>query len=100
MNNEQLTKELNIILNLLNEQQREVNAIHEKFQVALTGVLRLIGNDTSPTLMNLEGNPQDLKGYLIQLDTDVLETTTDSYEAVRTKIEELLELVSASDRKS
>ena len=100
MNNEQLTKELNAILSLLNEQQEEVNAIHEKFQIALTGVLRLIGDNTSPTLKNLHGNSQDLKGYLVQLNTDVVKTTSKSYESLRTKIEDLLVLISTSDRKS
>ena len=100
MNNEQLTKELNAILSLLNEQQEEVNAIHEKFQIALTGVLRLIGDNTSPTLKNLHGNSQDLKGYLVQLNTDVVKTTSKSYESLRTKIEDLLVLISTYDRKS
>jgi hypothetical protein len=100
MNNEQLTKKLDTILSLLNEQQGEVNSIHEKFQVALTGVLRLIGENNSPTLKNLQGNSQDLKGYLIQLNTEVVKTTTKSYESLRNGIEELLELVSSPDRKS
>ncbi|MGY5859773.1 MAG: hypothetical protein RTU63_10425 [Candidatus Thorarchaeota archaeon] len=100
MNNEQLTKELNSILSLLSEQQGEINTIQEKFQVALTGVLRLVGDNTSPTLKNLQGNTEDLKGYLIQLNTEVVKTTTKSYDSLKNKIEEVLELVSSSDRKS
>jgi hypothetical protein len=100
MNNEQLTKEFNAILSLLNEQQGDINTIHEKFQVALTGVLRLVGDNTASTLRNLQGNPEDLKAYLLQLNTEVIKTTTKSYESLRNRIEELLELVSSSDRKS
>lgn len=100
MNNEQMTTELKTILSLLKEQQGEVNAIHEKFQVALTGVLRIIGEHDSPTLKNLQGSTQDLKGYLIQLNTDVVKTTTKSYESLKSRIEDLLELVSFPDRKS
>jgi hypothetical protein len=95
-----LTKELQVLLSLLNEKQGEVNAIHEKFQVALTGVLRLVGETTVPTLANLHGNPDDLKGYLIQLNTEVVKTTTKSYESLRNRVQELVELISSSDRKS
>lgn len=99
MNNEQLTDKLNSLLSLLNEQQVEIDTINDKFQVALSGVLRLIG-ESSPTLTNLHGKTEDLKGYLIQLNTDVIETTTKSYESLRKRIEEVIELALSSDRKS
>ena len=99
MNAEQLTDELNSLLSLLNEQQTEIDDIQEKFQVALTGVLRLVGNG-APTLTNLHGNSEDLKGYIIQLNANVVETTTKSYQSLRKRIETVLDLVSSSDRKS
>lgn len=99
MNREQLTNELNTILSLLNEQQRDIDAIQKKFQVALTGVLRLVGEST-PILTKLHGTPEDLKGYLIHLNTDVIETTTKSYQSLKNRIEEVIELVSSSNRKS
>ena len=99
MNNEQLINELNAILTLLNENQTEIGNIHEKFQVALSGVLRLVG-ESSPTLVNLQGNTEDIKGYLIHLNTNVVETTAKSYESLRIKIEEVLNMVLSSDRKS
>ena len=99
MNNEQLKQELNAILTLLDEKQNEVAEMHEKFQVALTGILRLIGKEAL-ILSKLQGNPEDLKGYLIHLNSDVVTTTTKSYESLRIRIEEVLELLSSSDRKS
>ncbi|MCJ7818044.1 MAG: hypothetical protein MUP60_04275 [Candidatus Thorarchaeota archaeon] len=99
MNREQLTNELNTLLSLLNEQQGEIDAIQEKFQIALTGVLRLVG-ESIPTITKLHGKPEDLKGYLIHLNTDVIKTTTKSYQTLRNRIEEVIELVSSSDRKS
>jgi len=99
MNNEQIVDELDSLLTLLNEHQKEIDAIHEKFQVALTGVLRLIGEST-PTLTKLQGKTEDLTGYLISLNTDVIETTTKSYQSLRKRIEEVIELTSLSDRKS
>ncbi len=99
MNNEQIVDELDSLLTLLNEHQKEIDAIHEKFQVALTGVLRLVGEGT-PTLTKLQGKTKDLTGYLITLNTDVIETTTKSYQSLRKRIEEIIELTSLSDRKS
>jgi len=99
MNNEQLREELNAILVLLNAQQNDITEMQEKFQVALTGVLRLVGKE-APILSKLQGNPEDLKGYLIHLNSDVATTITKSYESLRTRIEEVLESLSSSDRKS
>jgi hypothetical protein len=82
----------------LNEHQGEIDAIQEKFQVALTGVLRLVGEST-PTLTKLHGKTEDIKGYLIHLNTDVIETTTKSYQTLKNRIEEVIELVSSSNRK-
>jgi hypothetical protein len=99
MNEEQITEELHALLLLLNEQQAEIDAIQEKFQVALTGILRLVGEST-PTLAKLHGKTEDLKGYLIHLNTDVVQTTSKSYQTLKNKIEDLIESISTSDRKS
>ena len=99
MNDEQLVNELNTLLTQLKEQQVEIDTIQEKFQVALTGVLRLVGEST-PTLTNLHGKTEDLKGYLLQLNTEVVQTTSKSYQSIKNTVEELIELVSSSDRKS
>jgi hypothetical protein len=99
MSDEQLADELHALLSLLNEQQVEIDSVQEKFQVALTGVLRLVGEST-PTLTNLHGKPENLRGYLLQLNTEVAQTTTKSYQSIRKKVEALIELVSSPDRKS
>jgi len=99
MNNEQITDELKSLLSLLNEQQTEIESVHEKFQIALTGVLRLVG-ESSPTLTNLHGKTEDLKGYIIQLNTDVIKTTIESYQSLRKRVEDVIELVTSSNRKS
>jgi hypothetical protein len=99
MNDVQLIDSLHALLSLLNEQQAEIDTIQEKFQVALTGILRLVG-EGSPTLTSLHGNTEDLRGYLLQLNTQVAQTTAKSYHSIRKRVEELIELVSSSDRKS
>jgi hypothetical protein len=90
MNKEEIRDELNAILLLLNTQQNEIAEIQEKFQVALTGVLRLVGKE-APLVSKLQGDPEDLKGYLIHLNSDVVATTKKSYNSLRTRIEEILE---------
>jgi len=99
MNDEQLADSLHALLSLLNDQQVEIDIIQKKFQVALTGVLRLVG-EGAPTLTNLHGKTEDLKGYLIQLNTEVAQTTAKSHQSLRNRVEELIDLVSSSDRKS
>jgi hypothetical protein len=99
MNDEQLIESLNSLLSLLDSQQSENDAIQDKFQVALTGVLRLLGEGT-PTLTKLHGKTEDLKGYLIQLNTEAKQSTAKSYQLIRERIEGLLESVSTSNRKS
>lgn len=99
MNNEKLREELSSMLMLLNEQENKIAEMQEKFQVALTGVLRLVGQE-APLVSKLQGNLEDLKGYLIHLNSDVATSTTKSYESLRTRIEEVLESLSSSDRNS
>ena len=99
MNNEELREELTAILRLLDAGQNEVAEMQEKFQVALTGVLRLVGNE-APILSKLQGDPEDLKGYLIHLSSDVATATTKSYESLRNQIDNLLQSLSSPDRKS
>jgi hypothetical protein len=99
MNDEQLIDSLNSLLTLLDNQQAEIDAIQEKFQVALTGVLRLLGERT-PTLTKLHGKTEDLKGYLIKLNAESNQSTAKSYQLIRERIEAIRELVSTSNRKS
>jgi len=99
MNDEKLADDLHALLSLLNEQQVEIDKIQEKFQIALTGVLRLVGEST-PTLTNLHGKTEDLRGYLLQLNTEVAQTTAKSYQSLKNRIEKIIELISSPDRKS
>ena len=70
--------------------REEMDQEHEKFQVALTGVLRLLsGQDT--TLSNLRGSPDDLRGYIIQLAADLHQKSLEQYNALRTEFNTILE---------
>ncbi|RDE11780.1 MAG: hypothetical protein C4K48_10835 [Candidatus Thorarchaeota archaeon] len=98
MKNEQVIDELNSLLKFLNEQLDEIKALHEKFLVALTGVLRL-ANDDDSLLTKLHGEPENLKSYLIQMAMRMSDTTTQSYETIRKKIETIIGST-PTDRKS
>jgi hypothetical protein len=98
MKNEQVIDELNSLLDLVNQQIKEFHASYEKLQVALVGVLRIMNND-GLLLANLQGNPEHLKSYLIRLCSNLSESTTQSYEGLRERIEDLISSISC-DRKS
>ncbi|MHA1902965.1 MAG: hypothetical protein ACXADL_03855 [Candidatus Thorarchaeota archaeon] len=68
----------------------EMNQEYERFQVALTGVLRLLSGQVT-TLSNLRGSPDDLRGYIIQLAADLHQKTLAQYNALRTELNTILE---------
>lgn len=98
MKNEQVIDELSSLLESLDHQLDEIKALHEKFLIALTGVLKLTNDDDS-ILTKLHGDPENLKSYLIQMTVKMSDTTTRSYERIRQRIETLIDLIS-KDRKS
>jgi hypothetical protein len=98
MKNEQLIHELHALLDLVDQQIKEFHSSYEKLQVALVGVLR-ITNDDGLLLANLQGNPGHLKSYLIRLCSNLSESTMQSYEGLRERIEDLISSISC-DRKS
>jgi hypothetical protein len=98
MRSEQLVNELHTLLSLLNQQIDKFQVSHEKLQVALAGVFRIM-NDDSPLLANLQGDPAHLKSYVIRLSSDLSESTMHSYDSLRKKIEDLIDTASR-DRKS
>jgi len=98
MKNEQVIDELNSLLESLNQQLDEIKSLHEKFLVALTGVLRLASDDGS-LLTRLHGEPEDLKSYLIQMAMRISDTTIQSYGTIRQRIETIIDST-PTDRKS
>ncbi|MBN2229846.1 MAG: hypothetical protein JW779_09660 [Candidatus Thorarchaeota archaeon] len=91
--------EANALIEYLDKQHDEIHAEHEKFQIALAGILRLADTD-SPIMKNLHGNPDNLKGYLIQLDHNRMDKISASFDHVRKSIDSICKLVLSSDRKS
>ena len=98
MKNEQVIDELNDLLEFVNKQADEIKPLHEKFLVALTGVLRLTKDDDS-LLTKLRGEPENLKSYLIQMAMRISDTTTQSYGTIGQRIKTIIDSTS-TDRKS
>ncbi len=73
--------------------QSEIEQEYEKFQVALSGVLRILSGDGSAILKAIQGSPEEVKGYLIQLATQLRQHTTESWESLKIELDKLIELV-------
>ncbi len=73
--------------------QSEIEQEYEKFQVALSGVLRILSGDGSAILKAIQGSPEEVKGYLIQLVTQLRQHTTESWESLKIELDKLIELV-------
>lgn len=98
MKNENILNDLNCLLDYLNQQLDKTRSSHDKFLIALTGVLKVANDDTS-LLTKLHGDPENLKSYLIQMAMQISDATTKSYESVCRRIESIIEAISI-DRKS
>lgn len=73
--------------------QSEIEQEYEKFQVALSGVLRILSGDGSAILKAIQGSPEEVKGYLIQLTTQLRQHTTESLESLKIELDNMIELV-------
>ncbi len=73
--------------------QSEIEQEYEKFQVALSGVLRILSGDGSAILKAIQGSPEEVKGYLIQLATQLRQHTTESLESLKIELDNMIEIV-------
>ena len=73
--------------------QSEIEQEYEKFQVALSGVLRILSGDGSAILKAIQGSPEEVKGYLIQLAIQLRQHTTESWESLKIELDNMIELV-------
>ena len=73
----ELKRILDVVKELLDESQEEL----EKFQVTLTGTLRLLDGE-STTLSALQGNPAELRGYVLQLTAQMRKNSGERFEKI------------------
>ncbi len=100
MDEHSIARQLTELLEQLDSARMSIEQNHEKFRVALTGVLRLL-SDGDTTLNGLKGSPEDLKGYILKLAAELSQVSTTQWEALRSQLAALLsQIQEAPDRKS
>ena len=100
MNDETVAQQLTELLRQLESARISARQEHEKFRVALTGVLRLLSGNEA-TLKGLQGTPEELKGYILNLATELGEESTRQWESLKSQVELILSQIRESpDRKS
>jgi hypothetical protein len=100
MNEETVAQQLAALLKQLDTTRIAAGHEHEKFRVALTGVLRLLSGNEA-TLEGLQGTPEELKGYILNLATELGEESTRQWESLKSQLELILSQIRESpDRKS
>ncbi len=100
MENDSLSNQLREVLVQVESSRTSIVKRHEKFQIAITGALRLLDGD-SPLLDNLQGRPDDLKGFVVKLVTELGIETITHWESLHAKLEQIIVNMSEfHDRKS
>ncbi|MGY5863393.1 MAG: hypothetical protein RTV41_02245 [Candidatus Thorarchaeota archaeon] len=89
MTKDVIIKEITSIIDYIEETKNRVELDHDKFQVALSSTLRLLG-DTNPTLTKLKGDAEALKGYLVRTSTEIKETAVQPYHQLKQRMEKVL----------
>ena len=81
MDSDSLGIELKKILEVVKELLEESKEEQDKFQIALTGTLRLLDGENT-TLSALQGSPAELRGYILQLTTQMSKNSADRFEKI------------------
>ncbi|MFX0054740.1 MAG: hypothetical protein ACFFAD_07440 [Candidatus Hermodarchaeota archaeon] len=100
MEDHSLADNLRAILLQIESSRESIEKGHEKFQIALSGALRLL-DDNNPMLEKLRGSPDDLKGFVLNLVAELSTETISHWESLHSQIEQILvNLPESHDRKS
>lgn len=91
MDSDSLDVELKRILEVVKELLAESKEELDKFQVALTGTLRLLDGETT-TLSALQGNPAELRGYVLQLTTQMSNNSDERFEKILDNLTALIKI--------
>ncbi|KXH76487.1 MAG: hypothetical protein AM326_02580 [Candidatus Thorarchaeota archaeon SMTZ-45] len=94
MKKEDLITEIASLIGFINEARDRITIEHDKFQIALTNTLRLLG-EGSPILTKMKGNVEDLKAYLIRTSTEIRQISLNPYDDLRVRVERINEMVQA-----
>jgi hypothetical protein len=76
----------------------EMNADCEKIQIALTGVLRLVGGEKTQILEGLGGRREDLQKYMLDLVSEMRQKSVGQLTELCNDIERLSETITKNER--
>ena len=93
MNQDLLISQLNELAQTVQTDKEQTNADFEKLQVALTGVLKLLTDEQNSPLIHLKGTPQDLKGYIIRLVSELQLNMIDRWDALSLCIDRMIQSI-------
>jgi hypothetical protein len=89
MDEDSVALQLTEIIKRLEKTRLSVGHDHEKFRVALTGVLRLLSSNKA-TLKGLQGTPDELKGYILNLAAELSQESARQWELFKSQLETIL----------
>jgi hypothetical protein len=87
--NDSLVAKLREILIQIESSRKSIEEGHERVQIAVAGALRLLDNNNS-MLEKLHGSPDDLKGFVLKLVTELNMETTRHWKSLQSQIEQIL----------
>ena len=96
---EELRSTIDSLLEEINKVAAETEAAFNRFQVALTGTLRLLDSTETTTLAALQGDPKDLKGYPITMISELQKKTQNSLRLLSQSTSQILKMIDEGDRK-
>lgn len=94
MKKDDITKEVASLLNFIDDARDRIAIEHDKFQIALTNTLRLLGEE-SPILTKMKGSTEDLKAYLIRTSTEIRQISLNPYEDLRVRVGRIKDMLQA-----
>ena len=93
MEGDLLVTQISEILQLFQDEKDKTKEEFEKLQVALTGVLNLLTDEKSSPLTRMQGTPQDLKGYIIRLVSELHMNVINRLETLSLELDSVLQAV-------
>jgi hypothetical protein len=91
MDQDLLINQLTELAQMVQNEKEQTKVEFEKLQVALTGVLKLLTDEQNSPLTRLKGSPQDLKGYIIRLVSELQLSMLNRLEDLNSKINQLIQ---------
>jgi hypothetical protein len=93
MDQDLLINQLTRIVQMVHNEKEHTKVEFEKLQVALTGVLKLLTDEQNSPLTRLQGTPQDLKGYIIRLVSELHLSMINRLEELNSRINQVIQSI-------